>query len=250
MKVDGGAPDRCEFYALVQDDIMGNVAPRSHPKAIESKRPTAASFLRRAHDIINLILSIIDSELGLPPGSLASRLRLDQPSGTLLRLIRYAPQPSADRRTSLLSHTDMGAITFLCSVLGGLQILTPGGDPADEKAWRYIRPVPNCAVINIGDALVEWSGGILRSNMHRVTYAPGEQADCVRYSMAYLVRGNKSVNMKRFQSPLIRTAAEDGDTEMDIPCEQWELQKSTALTAGADCAKSRGGRAPKSIAVA
>lgn len=87
-------------------------------------------------------------------------------------MIRYPAQPLADRRQSLLNHTDIGAITFLCSAVGGLQILTPGSDPADEAAWRYVRPEPNCAIINLGDALVEWSGGILRSNMHRVTYPP------------------------------------------------------------------------------
>lgn len=36
--------------------------------------------------------------------------------------------------------------------------------------------------------MVEWSGGILCSNMRRVTYAPGEQGDVTRYSVAYLVR--------------------------------------------------------------
>ena len=157
-------------------------------------------------------------------------------------MIRYAPQPAADRRTSLLKHTDIGAITFLCSVVGGLQILTPGRDPADESAWRYIRPEPGCAIINLGDALVEWSGGILRSNMHRVTYAPGAQADVARHSLAYLVRGNKDVSMKRLRSERIRSAAEDGEVEMDVSCVDWELSKNKALMAGADCAKSRGGR--------
>ena len=249
MKTDSGAPDRCEFYALVQDDILGNVAPRSHPSVIESHRQMILSFLHHAHSIITVILSVFDTELGLPRGTLASLVRQDEISGTLLRLISYPSQPLHDRRTSLLRHTDMGAITFLCSILGGLQILSPGGDPADEAAWQYIRPAPNCAIINIGDALVEWSGGILRSNMHRVTYAPGAQGDYTRYSIAYLVRGNKSVSMRRLQSERIPAVNEDGaeDGKMDMSCGEWELNKSKALTAGADCAKSRGGREPRSI---
>ena len=120
--------------------------------------------------------------------------------------------------------------------------MTPGSDPNDEAAWQYIRPAPNCAIINIGDALVEWSSGIMRSNMHRVTYAPGAQADYARYSIAYLVRGNKSVSMKRLQSEKIPSAEEDGDVDMDVSCGEWELNKSKALAAGADCARSRGGR--------
>lgn len=157
-------------------------------------------------------------------------------------MIRYPAQPLADRRQSLLNHTDIGAITFLCSAVGGLQILTPGSDPADEAAWRYVRPEPNCAIINLGDALVEWSGGILRSNMHRVTYPPGAQADYTRHSVAYLVRGNHSVSMKRLRSDKIPSAAEDGETDLDVSCEEWGLNKNRALEAGTDCARSRGGR--------
>ncbi|CAD6564679.1 MAG: hypothetical protein ASARMPREDX12_002410 [Alectoria sarmentosa] len=241
MKTDSGAPDRCEFYALAQDDILG-ITSLPHPDAIQSHRSAISSFLRHAHSIITRILSILDTGLGLQCGTLASLVSQERTSATLLRLIRYAPQPLLDRRTSLLRHTDLGAITFLCSVLGGLQILTPGSDPTDETAWRYIRPEPNCAIINIGDALVEWSGGILRSNMHRVTYAPGAQADCTRHSIAYLVRGNNDVSMKRLQSEKIPSAAADGDVEMDVLCGDWQINKSRALTAGADCARSRGGR--------
>lgn len=242
MKTDSGGPDRCEFYAIAQDDIIGNMPPLPHPEVIESHRSTVSSFLRHAHGIISRILSVLDAGLGLRRGTLASLVSQEHTSGTLLRMIRYAPQCLSDRRTSLLRHTDLGAITFLCSALGGLQILTPGSDPTDEAAWQYIRPAPNCAVINIGDALVEWSGGILRSNMHRVTYAPGAQAGHPRYSIAYLVRGNKSVSMKRLQSARIPSAAEDGVEEMDVLCDDWEVSKSRALAAGADCARSRGGR--------
>ena len=241
-KTETGAPDRCEFYSLVQDDMIGNTSSLLHPDPIEAHRSIISSFLHHAHSIVAQILSILDAGLGLQRGTLASLVSQEQPSGTLLRMIRYAPQPLADRRTSLLKHTDIGAITLLCSVLGGLQILTPGSDPADEAAWRYVRPEPNCAIINIGDALVEWSGGILRSNMHRVTYAPGAQADYPRHSIAYLVRGNNKVSMNRLRSEKIPSAAEDGEVELNISCEDWQLNKNKALAAGRDCARSRGGR--------
>jgi isopenicillin N synthase-like dioxygenase len=45
--------------------------------------------------------------------------------------------------------------------------------------------------------MVEWSAGILRSNIHRVTFAPGEEAEGPRYSLAYLVRPRGNVPMKR-----------------------------------------------------
>ena len=241
-KVDNGAPDRCEFYTLIQDDFIGTKSSQPHPHTIESHRAAISSFLHDVHRIIAQILSVLDAGLGLQRGTLASLVSQDRPSGTVLRMIRYAPQPPTDRRTALLKHTDIGAITFLCSVVGGLQILTPDHDPADESSWRYIRPEPGCAIINLGDALVEWSGGILRSNMHRVTYAPGAQAEYVRHSLAYLARGNKDVSMKRLRSERIRSAAEDGEVEMDVLCKDWETSKTKAIVAGADCARSRGGK--------
>ena len=243
MKTDKqGTPDRCEFYALSQDEMLGNTALNPHPQPIKSRRSRIGSLMKKIHSIISLILSVLDTHLGLENGTLVSHLRTDSPSGTLLRLIRYSPQPAGDRRTSLLGHTDLGAITFLCTALGGLQVLPPQGDPANDAEWRYLKPQPNCAIINIGDTLVEWSGGILRSSMHRVTYAPGKQATCTRYSMAYLLRANKTANMKRLESDRIPSAEEDGEVDLDLSCQEWELKKTRALTAGADCARSSGGR--------
>jgi len=104
----------------------------------------------------------LDEHLRLPKGTLASLQRLDRESGSTLRMLRYPPQPEGDRRTAFLGHTDIGTITILFNVLGGLQILPPGME-ATEENWRYVKPEPGCAIINLGDAMVEWSGGILRS---------------------------------------------------------------------------------------
>ena len=48
--------------------------------------------------------------------------------------------------------------------------------------------------------------------------------------------------MKRLKSDKIPSAAEDGEVDMDVSCEEWELSKNKALKEGTDCAKSRGGR--------
>lgn len=48
--------------------------------------------------------------------------------------------------------------------------------------------------------------------------------------------------MKRLRSDKIPSAAEDGETDLDVSCEEWGLNKNRALEAGTDCARSRGGR--------
>ena len=185
----------------------------------------------------------LDDHLRLPKGSLGSLQRLDRVSGSTLRMLRYPPQPEGDRRTAFLGHTDIGTITILFNVLGGLQILPPGLE-AMEQNWRYVRPEPGCAIINLGDAMVEWSGGILRSNLHLVYFAPGEQAVHERYSLAYAVRPEGIVPMKRLAMEGSAVPdLEEGEEDLDCTANEWLARKGAAIRAGKDNARSRGGRA-------
>ena len=224
--------------------MRGNVPRQANPKPVEDNRETLNSFLENASPILFLIFGIIETQLELSQGTIAALHRKDQPSGTVIRMIRYPPQSPQDHGTSLLSHTDYGSITMLCNVLGGLQILPPGASNEDCN-WQYVKPEPDCVIINIGDALVEWTGDILRSNEHRVIAAPGKQAEHAKFSVAYLLRPERKVLMNRLVGGKIPTAAEDGKEELSMSAEEWEIKKVMALKAGADCARSRGGRVLK-----
>lgn len=48
----------------------------------------------------------------------------------------------------------------------------------------------------MGDTIVEFSEGVVRSKLHRVGYAPGEQALTDRYSIAYFARPEDNVIME------------------------------------------------------
>jgi isopenicillin N synthase-like dioxygenase len=75
-------------------------------------------------------------------------------------------------------------VTILFNWLGGLQIesrTAPG-------TWSYVQPLPGHAVINLGDAMVKFTNGALRSAKHRVVPSPGAQAGLDRYSVVYFVR--------------------------------------------------------------
>ena len=163
-------------------------------------------------------------------------------------MIRYSPRAPQDTGSALLGHTNIGTITMLCNVLGGLQILPPGANDEDSN-WQYVKPEPHCVIINLGDALVEWTGDILRSNLHRVTFPPGKQAECARFSVAYVMRPGKSVPMKRLASRLIPSAAEDGVAELAVSAIKWQMQKAMALKSGKDCSRSRGGRELRDTAI-
>ena len=48
--------------------------------------------------------------------------------------------------------------------------------------------------------MAEWSSGLPRSDLHRVLYAPGQQAESTRYSIAHLVRPQPAVLMEPLRS--------------------------------------------------
>jgi isopenicillin N synthase-like dioxygenase len=243
IKIEDGRPDRVQFYNIGQDDMTGTSKPLSNPPCIEARRPDIKAYMEQAHSIISLICSHLDKQLHLSPGTLISMQPRNRPSGTSLRMLKYPPQPEGDQRTSLLGHTDIGTLTILFNITGGLQLLSPGADPKDESSWMYIQPAPGCAIVNLGDAMVEWSAGILRSNMHRVTFAPGEQGKVDRYSLAYLVRAVGDASMKRLSGDgSLIPGLSEGEEENEMNAKQWEVAKGVAIMSGRDNARSRGGR--------
>ena len=243
MKLEDGSPDRMAFYTLSQDDILGNIPPRTNPPLVEHHRPKCKDFITHAHLIISRLLAHLDAHVGLAPGTLASFSPLDKVSGTSLRLLKALPSRVGSKsRTDLVGHTDMGSITMLFNIVGGLQILPPHvTESPKDSDWRYIRPVPDCALINLGDAMVQWSGGVVRSNMHRVATAPGAQRGVERYSVAYLVRPALETSMRRLKGSEVIPGLEDGEEE-DVCAKDWERMRAAQIINGENKPKSIGGR--------
>ena len=152
---------------------------------------TIRPFVNKSLEITNTIVSTFEDQLGLPKGEIAKRHKLYEKSGSEARSIKSSAKSQelagskskTEDKPSLGSHTDFGSLTFLHNRLGGLQVLPPGYD-----TWQNIRPIPEYAICNIGDTLTIFSGGILRSNMHRVVYPPGQQAFYDRWSVVFFLR--------------------------------------------------------------
>ena len=137
-------------------------------------------------------------------------------SGDQVRFVK-APPPSQDAddddgRTeaqALGEHTDFGSVTVLFNRLGGLQVKMPaeegrgGGEEGEGKGrvgeWVYVRPLEGHVVVNLGDAMVKFTNGLLRSNIHRVVSPPGEQRGETRYSVVYFCRPEDGVLLKRLE---------------------------------------------------
>ena len=259
MKTESGAPDRCEFFNVSQDDLLGITAPpRAGPEPVHTQRTLLKSYVEHGQFALTYVLRALATQLELPHDKFREFHPPKRPSGTILRMIRYLPSIAPEEmRTGLLPHTDFGSVTLLANALGGLQVLTPDHEPEDDTAWKWVKPQPGCLVVNMADAMVEWTGGILRSNMHRVNYSPGEQRYAERFSVALLFRPYKEASMERLTGCRIPSVEEDKRLGIQalggvdgLNANEWELKKSMALRYGKDCAKSRGGRELRTVAVA
>lgn len=188
-----------------------------------------------------LITSLLSARLPLTPntrtnGGLEALHRLSARSGDQIRFVKAPPQEPSLRGVALGEHTDFGSVTILFNRLGGLQVRLPDSiapnPPTDtsqpasevesklcENNWTYVRPLPGHCIVNLGDALVKFSSGILRSNIHRVVAPPGPQGSVTRYSLVYFCRPEDEV--------LLRSLVEGGEVEEEeVSAKEWILRRA------------------------
>ncbi|KAL0258261.1 hypothetical protein SLS55_007434 [Diplodia seriata] len=124
---------------------------------------------------------------------------------------------------------------------------TTGKQPAKET-WAYVRPLPGHAIVNLGDALVKMTSGILRSNIHRVAPPPGAQADCTRYSLVYFARPEDDVVLRvlegseRIEEKVRETGQVLGREreERAVSAKEWILRRALARRTGGKWEDSTG----------
>ncbi|KAL2822226.1 hypothetical protein BDW59DRAFT_163819 [Aspergillus cavernicola] len=253
MKTASGAPDNCEFWTIAEDGILGTTVPEQPmPSSLGTQRGVFKEYLAHGRAVVEYIFHALAAQLHIPHDAFTQFHDPTRKSGTIIRLLQYAPgtprheeeEENKEEEPGLPAHTDFGSITLLANVLGGLQVLNPRGE------WEWVRPEAGCLIVNMGDAMVEWTAGVLRSNMHRVVCAPGEQAGLRRVSFAMLVRPFKEARMERLVGgsiPSVERDREEGMEKIGVGIDgmtawEWELKKAMALKEGRDCARSHGGR--------
>ncbi|KAJ6078856.1 hypothetical protein N7467_008609 [Penicillium canescens] len=217
-----GNLDRNEFYNVSKDDILGVSNPLPAPGVLQESRAQLGSFMQGSHAIVTLILDILNNQLSLPKGTLPNLHRRQAVSGDQVRFVKAPPQPADDRRTALGQHTDFGSLTVLFNRVGGLQVLPPGAD----TEWVYVRPLPGHAIVNLGDAMVKFTNGLFRSNIHRVVAPPGLQAESTRYSLVYFARPEDSVMLRRLEGSEQIPRIRDGQVEEEINSKDWIIRQA------------------------
>ena len=149
-----------------------------------AKRQEVESFKAQCYSLSGIIMSCLAKCMGLDSDYFKSIHQHKEPGDTL-KMIKYfrmkeRPDSSIPR---LAEHTDWGSITFVFTKTPGLEIRDP------NNQWFHVPIVLDGIVVNIGDAMALWTGGALKSVLHRVTW------DSVpigrdRYTIGYFINPN------------------------------------------------------------
>ena len=207
-----------------KDDFVGNYPEPlpMHPLAHQHS-DLLKSYTLHCRQAIDLLLAHLEKHLRLPPSSLANLHRIDHRSGDHVRFNQHAPQPFTEEAAKLGEHTDFGTLTILFNWLGGLQIRHP-----ETEEWVYVRPVPGAPVVNLGDALVKFTAGLLRSNVHRVCPPPPPQDGLVRNSLVYFSRPEDEVVLKRLEGGVMDSQPKVESVGMgeEMTAQEWTWRRS------------------------
>jgi isopenicillin N synthase-like dioxygenase len=144
------------------------------------RAPVEAYYASMVH-LATKLLEMIALGLGVPIVKLESFTR--KPACNL-KLLHYPPHLSKDsRQAGAGMHTDFGCLTILLQQPGkhGLEVY-------HNEEWLKIPAVEDVFVINVGDLLGKWSGGVYKSTLHRVI----NSSDSDRYSVPCFYEGDYS----------------------------------------------------------
>jgi isopenicillin N synthase-like dioxygenase len=132
-------------------------------------------------------------------------------------------------------HTDVSVITIISQSTIGLEIWDDS-----NGMWLKVPYIPEAFVVNIGDCLADWSQGILKSTLHRVTDYPNSSSDVVnRYSIAY------------FASPcndaIMNCPFEDSHSDIDCKTIKYSVWRKARIKRAMKILKSHVSSGPSSI---
>lgn len=190
------------------------------PEPLEPHTETLIAFQQACHDLCTRVLSLFAQGLNIDKDWFTTRHdQTKGPSGTVFRLLYYPHTEDYDDNLDIRAgaHSDYGSITLLFQQAGqpGLEIKGPDGEwspvPVDPSASSANgsgtkRALP--ILVNIGDLLEDWTGGLLKSTVHRVIFPIDQgEAKASRYSIAYFCHPLDDAELEPVPSELVEQHA-------------------------------------------
>ena len=137
---------------------------------------------------------------------------------SILRLLHYPPQndPPPEGSVRAGAHEDINVITLLLGAEeAGLEVKHRSGE------WLGVNPPPGALVINCGDMLQRYTGGVLPSTTHRVVNPSPDRARFPRYSTPFFLHFNQDFLIEALPGCL----AEGGRAEPAITAQDYLMER-------------------------
>lgn len=207
------------YRAFNIGEFKGGRPQQPFPEPLADRESTIGHFMESCHELCNRINTLFAEGLHISESSGGSTWfssrhdRSKGPSGSILRLLYYPSIPNSqlpDGETDIRAgaHSDYGSVTILFQLPGqpGLEVRTPSGN-----AWTPVPVNPhNEAVlpilVNTGDLLNYWTGGLLKSTVHRVIFPKARNGEIMsdRYSIAYFCHPLDDAELVGVPSPVVK----------------------------------------------
>ncbi|KAI8363939.1 hypothetical protein BD560DRAFT_403957 [Blakeslea trispora] len=127
-------------------------------------------------------------------------------SGEILRFLKYPCGGQAEYKDPIRAgaHSDYGSITLLFQKdVPGLEV------QASRESWISAPLVPGAIIVNVGDQMELWTGGLFKSTKHRVTFLP-EHQHLDRYSIPFFVHPNDDTPLEPLPSKYVTAQPSNG----------------------------------------
>ncbi|ORZ22613.1 hypothetical protein BCR42DRAFT_406612 [Absidia repens] len=174
------------------------------PKLFADNEEFIQSFSRACHATAMTVLEAFARALAIPESEggiewFTNRHHYDEPSGEILRFLKYPHGGEAGYQDTVRAgaHSDYGSITLLFQKdVPGLEV------QANREEWISAPLIDGSILVNVGDQMQEWSGGLFKSTLHRVTFLP-EHNHVDRYSMPFFVHPEDATPLVPIPSALV-----------------------------------------------
>jgi isopenicillin N synthase-like dioxygenase len=138
----------------------GLIGPNVWPD-LEGFREAVEPYYDSVYQLGRELLAAFELSLDMQPGTFLDHITAPT---SQLRLLKYFENdaPSDELNVGIGAHSDFECFTILNTSGPGLQLLSYEGH------WVEAPPAKGAFVVNIGDCLEAWTGGLFKATQHRV----------------------------------------------------------------------------------
>jgi len=198
-----GEPDPVESLESGYEDQFGGPFPRAatgYPGGDSLMDPCLQLYCQLVLKVLNPCLSIASLALKMKEDELAHFWMEKGNTSGQLRLARYQPDGQPGSQILYAEHTDYNGFTFLWrSRTNGLEAKLNG-------SWTPIPLLPDnphALLVNLGDLMEVWTGGVWKSPRHQVLRSSQKQGEL--FSIVWFTGPNLATPLLPLPSPILPT---------------------------------------------